>query len=296
MNSLCARAALAVLRASGVASLLVEGVEELVEELVRALEDETIAYDVDALRSLLGQLQPRALGPLLKSGEESGVPVVRGVLREAVLGIAGAHRDAVIRLVGSKDPSVAAGAIRLVGKLQIPEALESLVGRLSDGPLPVRRAVVEAAAEFPSSILAGALVQALEDPDRGLRIAAARVLGQARYAPAADHFRTILNGKALKQADVTEKVAFFEGYGMLTGEEGIHYLDQILNRKRLLGRREPPEMRAGAALALGKIGSPSARQALDKAREDPEPVVRSAVGRALKNEGSRPKTGEGADA
>jgi HEAT repeat protein len=258
--------------------------EEVVQELVRALEDQTVASDVEELRALLRHLRARALGHLLKAAEESEVPVVRGVLREAVQGIAEVNREAVVRLLGSRDPSVAAGAVRLVGRLRINEALGTLVSLLKGGDPPVRKAVVETSAVFPSSVLAGALVDTLQDEDRELRIAAARVLGQSRYAPAADRFRTILNGKGIRGADVTEKVAFFEAYGMLTGEEGTTYLEKILNHKGFLGRREPPEMRAGAALALGKIGTPTARAALQQARDDAEPVVRSAVGRALRGE------------
>jgi len=256
--------------------------EGVIQELVQALEDETVASDVEELRALLSHLRARALGHLLKAAEESEIPLVRGVLREAIQGIAEVNRDTVVRLLASKDPSVAAGAVRLVGRLRITEALKTLVALLQQGPLPVRKAVVETAAVFPSSVLAGALVEVLDDDDREIRIATARVLGEARYAPAAARFRTILDGKGLRRTDVTEKVAFFEAYGMLTGEEGTAYLDRILNRKGFLGRREPAEMRAGAALALGKIGSPTAHAALEKAKHDQEPVVRSAVGRALR--------------
>lgn len=258
--------------------------EEVVTELVQALEDETVDADVEELRELLRHLRARSLGHLLKAGEESEIPVVRGVLREAIQGIAEVNREAVVRLLGSNDPSVAAGAVRLVGRLRISEAMNTLVRLLKEGDPGVRRAVVETAGAFPNSILMEALPDVLDDPDRELRIAAARVLGQARYAPAATRFRKVLDGKMLREADVTEKVAFFEGYGSLTGEEGISYLDRVLNKKGFLGRREPPELRAGAALALGKIGTPSAHRALERAKDDPEPVVKSAVGRALKNE------------
>ena len=59
-------------------------------------------------------------------------------------------------------------------------------------------------------------------------------------------------------------------------------LEKILNGKRWLGRRETADIRACAALGLGKIRHPAAEKALNAAAADPDPVVRSAVGRALK--------------
>ena len=45
-------------------------------------------------------------------------------------------------------------------------------------------------------------------------------------------------------------------------------------------------MRACAAIALGKVGTPNAKGALQKALGEKEVIVRSAVGRALKGGGA----------
>ena len=82
--------------------------------------------------------------------------------------------------------------------------------------------------------------------------------------------------------DLTEKMAFFESYGALCGDDGVVHCDGILNGKGLLGRREDPELRACAAVALGRIGSAKALEALRKATAEKDVVVRNAVGRALR--------------
>jgi hypothetical protein len=91
-----------------------------------------------------------------------------------------------------------------------------------------------------------------------------------------------LEDKEFRQADVTEKISFFEAYGLLAGESAVGFLNKILNGRGFLGRREPAELRAGAALGLGKVRTASALQALDTARKEEDPIVRSAVNRALK--------------
>ena len=61
-------------------------------------------------------------------------------------------------------------------------------------------------------------------------------------------------------------------------------MDKLLNGKGFLGRKEPAEIRACAALALGKIGTEKARHSLQVATNEDDAVVRSAVNRALRGE------------
>ena len=135
-----------------------------------------------------------------------------------------------------------------------------------------------------ASTVAGALQQTLDDPEREVRIAAARALAALRYAPSAPRLAEILGGREIRASDISEKVAFFEAYGMVGGEAAVGMLDKLLNGKGFFGKREPSDIRAAAALALGKVPAEEARAALNKAAEEEDPVVRSAVNRALRRE------------
>jgi HEAT repeat protein len=59
-------------------------------------------------------------------------------------------------------------------------------------------------------------------------------------------------------------------------------LDGMLHGKSLFGRREDAEMRACAAVALGRIASPRAQESLRRAVGEKDVVVRNAVNRALR--------------
>ena len=63
---------------------------------------------------------------------------------------------------------------------------------------------------------------------------------------------------------------------------GVATLDQMLNGKSLFGRREDAELRACAAVALGRVGTPDAQAALRQAANEKDVVVRNAVARALR--------------
>jgi len=78
------------------------------------------------------------------------------------------------------------------------------------------------------------------------------------------------------------KMAFFDAYGSIAGAAGIAALEAILSPRGLLRRKEQPETRACAVVALSRIGTPEARQVLESAADDKELMVRNAVNKALR--------------
>ena len=82
--------------------------------------------------------------------------------------------------------------------------------------------------------------------------------------------------------DLTEKRAFFEAYGAIAGATALEPLTAILLTRGLIRMKAPPETRACAAIALGRLKTPEAREVLQRAVEDKELVVRNAVNRALR--------------
>jgi HEAT repeat protein len=89
-------------------------------------------------------------------------------------------------------------------------------------------------------------------------------------------------GKGLKEADLTEKMAFFEAYAAIAGTNALKPLSALLLERGLLRMKESPETRACAAMALGRLKTAEAREVLQRAAEDKELVVRNAVNRALR--------------
>ena len=71
-------------------------------------------------------------------------------------------------------------------------------------------------------------------------------------------------------------------YGALARDAGIPPLERLLNRRSFWGRRASPELRACAARALGIIGTPDALESLRRATRDRDPMVRSAINRAMR--------------
>jgi HEAT repeat protein len=124
--------------------------------------------------------------------------------------------------------------------------------------------------------------KAIEDTDRGVRLAAVRSAGARGYKGALRRVESVVLGKSVKEMDLTEKMAFFEAYSAIAGVSALKPLSSILLDRGLLRMKQPPEIRACAAVALGRLKTPDARDVLQRAAEDKDLVVRNAVSRALR--------------
>ncbi len=103
------------------------------------------------------------------------------------------------------------------------------------------------------------------------------------HRPALARVETLVRGKQAREADRTERIALFELYGLICGDQGVPMLDGVLNAKGgLFSRRDDPEFRACAAIALGKINTPVSRSALERSASEKDVIVRNAVSRALR--------------
>ena len=254
---------------------------EALEELVRALQDGTIDVPVDVLGRVLKFLRVGALPVLLGAAEQEEIPGLKDTLRGAVRGIAEENPEAVLALLENVNPVVTSGAVRLIGRMGMAEAAPKLAGLMAHPDADVRFALVETAELLREDTTTGALIGALSDAERDVRLAAARALAALGHEQAAPALKELVTSKEIRQADLTEKITIFESYGVLGGTDAADVLNTLLNKKTFFGQREPSEIRASAARALGKSGIPGSEDALRAAQGDVDAVVRTAVRQAI---------------
>jgi hypothetical protein len=254
-------------------------------QLLQSVEDGAIDPGGGELGLFLKHLQPAAMPVLLASIERSSTGPLRERLRAAMEGLATKHRDDLVALLRHDDPDVVRGAARLAGQLALPGAAGLLGGLLTRPEPSVRRAAVDALIRVRTGAALDALRPALRDADRDVRIAAARGIAAARYGPARSWLVELLASRELRAADLTEQMAVFEAYGAVATPDDTGMLDRMLNGRRLFAK-ESPELRACAAMALSRIDAPAARDALERARGESNPVVRNAVIKALRQQES----------
>lgn len=255
----------------------------VLRQLLKSLEDGAIDPAGDELGIFLRYLKPEALAPLVRAVETTHIAELQLRLRAAIEGLGRAHPQILLDLLKHEDDVIVAGAARLTGQIALTQGVPAIAGLLSHRATAVRRAAVEALVLIKSGAALDALQQALEDAEREVRIAAARGLGSLRYQPARARLEEMLQGRIVREADLTEKIAFFEAFGAVANADSVAMLDKLLNGKSLL-RKQSPELRACAAMALGKVGTPASRLSLERAKEDQNPMVRNAVQKAMRQE------------
>jgi len=172
--------------------------------------------------------------------------------------------------------------VALCGRLALQQAVPGLGELVSHADPAVRLVTVQALEKIGSPGALTHIDRAIEDDDRSVRLAAVRVVGARGYKGALRRVQAVVMGKAVKELDLTEKMAFFEAYGAIAGPPALRTLSAILLPRGLLKLKQSSDTRACAAIAIGKIRTPEAREVLNQAADDKDLVVRNAVNRALR--------------
>ena len=253
-------------------------------QMLQALDESAVLPPREEVAQLFAQLKPSALAIVLEFIDGTQNVELRPLLETAAERLAQSNTAELVKLVRSPKLAVAREAIRRAGAMRAAAAVPPLAEVLTSGAdRPIRAVVVTALTEIGTPGALSALETALGDEDRDIRIATFRALAARTHRPALAKVEALVTGKAAKDADRTERIALFELYGVICGDRGVPILDGILSVKSgLFARKENPELRACAAIALGRIGTAASRGALERAVGEKDLIVKSAVSRALR--------------
>ncbi len=258
---------------------------DALSQLLQSLDETPTLPPHEELAELFDQLRPSALSTVFTWMAKTQNDKLRPLLEAAAGRLAAGNTAELVRLIQVPEKEVSSEAIRYAGALKAQAAVLSLSKVLSEPEVERRQLAVQALTEIASPGALQALERVIEDSDRDVRITAVRALASHAYRPVLARLENVVKGKAIRETDLTEKMAFFESYGTLCGDTGVSQLDAMLNNKGFLGRKEDVEIRACAAIALGRIGSAKAIEALRKAAAEKDIIVRNAVTRALRGTG-----------
>lgn len=257
---------------------------EALAQVLQSMDEAEALPSQAELLELFEQLRGSALETVLEWLGRLQNPKLRPLLEQAAGRLAAQSTGELVRLVGSRSRNVAVEAIRRAGGLKTPAAVAPLAKVLEGQDVELRAAAVHALSEIGSPSALQALERALEDSEREVRIATIRALQARAYRPALPRLESMVKGRAIRDADLSEKMAAFEAFGTLCDNAGVVILDAMLNGKSMFGRREDAEVRACAAVALGRIGTPDAQASLRQSADEKDVVVRTAVARALRGQ------------
>jgi hypothetical protein len=255
---------------------------DALSQMLQSIDESAEPPTVTELEDLFEQLRPAALETVFEWLGRLQTPRVRPLLEQAAARLASQNTGELVKLIGSSLRAVALEATRRAGAVKTPAAVAPLAKLLAHGDVELRTAAIQALSEIGTPGAMQALERGVEDADREVRIATVRAIQTRAYRAGLPKLEAAVHGRAIRSADLSEKMALFEAYGSMCGDAGVAALDATLNGKSMFGRREEPEIRACAAMALGRVGTPAAHEALQRAATEKDVVVRNAVSRALR--------------
>jgi hypothetical protein len=255
---------------------------DALSQMLQSIDESAEPPTAAELEDLFEQLRPAALETVFEWLGRLQTPRVRPLLEQAAARLASQNTGELVKLIGSSLRAVALEATRRAGAVKTPAAVAPLAKLLAHGDVELRTAAIQALSEIGTPGAMQALERGVEDGDREVRIATVRAIQTRAYRAGLPKLEAAVHGRAIRSADLSEKMALFEAYGSMCGDAGVAALDATLNGKSMFGRREEPEIRACAAMALGRVGTPAAHEALQRAATEKDVVVRNAVSRALR--------------
>jgi len=255
---------------------------EVLAQVLQSLDEASHLPDQDDLNELFDQLRVGAIATVFSWLTKAQTPRLRVLLESAAARLAMANTAELVRLIGASDRDVAREAIRRAGAVRATAAVAALAKLTTDPDVQMRLAAVQALGEIGSPGALQFLERTIDDAHRDVRVATARAIAARAHRPALARIEAAIQGKLAKDANLTEKMAFFEAFGTLCGDGGVKLLDGLLNSRGLFGKKEDVELRACAAMALGRVGSDGAVATLRRAANEKEVLVRNAVNRALR--------------
>lgn len=251
--------------------------------LLTALDKGSTNVSDQELERLFGGLRPDAFETALEWLPQLGTERIKALLEDALIKIAIANSKVLTDAIESRNREVAHVAVGFAKTLALPEVVPPL-GRLLQGPdKDLRAEVVDVLEVIGTSEAMQELEKAVDDPNRAIRLAAIRTLMGHGHDGVVPRIKAKVTDKEFRSTDLTEKKALLEAYGVLAGSRGVEVLALMLLPRGFLRRKEDPQVRACAAMGLGKIGTPEAAAVLRRVAADKDALVRNAVNQALRD-------------
>ena len=259
----------------------------VLQQLLQSVTEAQLPPTTEELGELVRELRPSALETVLvwlpKLPANSPV---QPLLASAAERLAETSPQEVLRLLRLPESEALPAVLALVGRLKLQPAVPGLNDALGHPTAAVRLLAVQALEQVGTPGALQALERPIDDADREVRIAAVQALGKRGYKGALRRVEPVVQGKLPRAIDLTERMRFFEAYALIAGPSALEALAGMISPGGLFRRKEPTDVRACAAFALGRLRSAEARAVLEKYKDDKELVVRTAVNRALREGGA----------
>jgi hypothetical protein len=260
---------------------------QVLQQILQSVTEAQAPPNEADLGELVGELRPAALETVLV-----WLPLVPAkapihkLLSSAAERLAEGSPQEVLRLLRLPESEALPAVIGLCGRLKLQAAIPGLIDTMAHSDASIRLLGVQSLDAIGTPGALQGMELTLDDADRDVRVAGVQSMGRRGYKGALRRIEPVVQGKLTREIDLTERMRFFEAYAQIAGPAAIESLSVMLAPGGFFKRKESSEVRACAALAIGRLKTPEAIELLQKYRDDKELVVRNAVSRAIREAGA----------
>ncbi len=136
---------------------------------------------------------------------------------------------------------------------------------------------------FPSGVADELIAKAIGDADAEVRISALRLVAGRKSTAARNPIESVLKGDDFWDLDPRELRAMMLAYAIVFRDQSVPLLERALN-PGFFARSKMTNAQMAAAMALGRIATPTAREALARGQRTLNTKVRDAIKTALARE------------
>jgi hypothetical protein len=256
------------------------------EGRVRALEpvlNNEQFDDTENFFAFLVLLEKNAVGPLADLLGHASKMKVRRTLCDALVELGKMDLEMVISKLELPNWHIVRNLVYVLGKIGDPRVLQAFHKVKRHREARVRKELVSALDGIDEPKGYSLLMELLQDPDGGIRIAALKSLARRNHKETPKKLLSIIAEKGFEERDFDEKKEFFDAIGRISGNEVIPQMRRLLLQKGILWLRNARQEEMGicSALALQRIGSAEAIEALREGGRNSGKTVREACLRAL---------------
>ncbi len=250
-------------------------------KLVEAALNRGADVPTEGLLDYLGQLTTDAMPALCSVLGNLQFPDHRTVLTQVLAELAKTNPEPIVKALADKRPHLVKALLGILLKLADPrfgDAIEKLV-RYPDAT--VRREVLRALTQLRPSGNATKLVTFVTDEDEMIRLNVLKLLSSGSYTVSFDAWAPIVGQEQFSDRTPADKRAIYHAIRATAGDAAVPYWQGLLADWGWTGRQKKEELALLAIDALGRLGTPAAREALEYGQRKGNSTVRQASATAL---------------
>jgi len=229
-------------------------------------EDRITEYTVLCVR--LGEIMAKAFRGALTGATDAGV---RRRYHDMLIAMSDTCRPIIEEMVDDENTLLVRSGVEIFGEIGGDDAAARVTTALANPDARVRREALLALGKLGDEESGALMMGFLEDPDRDVRVAAATAAAALKVGRA---LRPIL-AQLEAESDGEGVIPFIDALGELGDPGAVPAIEKHV--KKTLFSKPSTEVRVAAYRALHRIGTPHARELVEKALEKKEPGVWLAV-------------------